>query len=134
MDFGIQEGKGSEYATILRRRSPGGDVCFEFKIAVKGSREDGSPNFVGPLAQGPASARFVYVDIGTLAGQTNTPWERRMKVSLGGITARLVRDALTNPKTIIEVSLPGTGKDGGPSCASVKPTKPWKCVKWSGMK
>jgi hypothetical protein len=134
VDFGIQEGKGNDYRAILKQRSTGGDLSFEFKIAVKGSREDGAPNFVGPFAQGPAAERFVYVDIGKLAGQANTPWERRLKVGLAGITAKMVKDAVADSSVLIEVSLPGTSKDGGPSCASVKPVSPWKCVKRKGGK
>lgn len=42
----------------------------------------GLPNSLGPFAQGPPAARFVYVDVGTYAGQKNTPWARRMKVPL----------------------------------------------------
>lgn len=102
--FGIQEGKGSNYTTVLKQRSIGSDVNFEFQIAFKGSREDGSPNFVGPYAQGPASARFVYIDTGVLAGETNTPWERRLKVSLSGINAKMATEALADAPAASQVA------------------------------
>ena len=51
-------------------------------------------------------------------------WERRIKVPLGGITWDMIEKAST--KLVLEARLPGTGKDGGPSCATVKPTEGWK--------
>jgi len=33
------------------------------------------------------------------------------------------------PKQILLATIPGTGKDGGPSCATVKPIDGWKVVK-----
>src|SRR6187200_1696011 len=78
VDFGIQEGKGNDYATIQTQRSTGADLHFEATVTVKDNREDGQPNFLGPQAQGPALGRFLYIDIGALAGQKNTPWERRI--------------------------------------------------------
>lgn len=35
IDFGIQKGSGNNYETILKQRSSGKDLCFEFKILVK---------------------------------------------------------------------------------------------------
>jgi hypothetical protein len=126
VDFGIQEGKGSDYKTIQKQRSKDGDLTFEFTLTIKNNRDDGLPNFLGPLAQGPTTGRFVYIDIGKLAGQPDSCWERRIKVPLGGITWEMVEKVSTNPKLILEARLPGTGKDGGPSCATVKPAEGWK--------
>ena len=123
-DFGIQEGKGSDYKTSQRQRSNGADLPFEFTVTVKDNRDDGLPNFLGPLAQGPVTGRFVYIDIGKYAGQSDSSWERRIKVPLGGITWEMIEKASTKP--VLEARLPGTGKDGGPSCATVKPTDGWK--------
>jgi hypothetical protein len=89
--------------------------------------EVGLPNFLGPLTQGPATGRFIYIDIGRLAGQKDCEWERRLKVPLSGITWDLIRDVSANPKLVLEAHLPGTAKDGGPSCASVHPLVGWKC-------
>ncbi len=124
VDFGIQEGKGSDYKTIHKQRSKDANLTFEFTMMVKDNRDDELPNFLGPLAQGPTTGRFVYIDVGKYAGQIDSCWERRIKVPLGGITWDMIEKAST--KLVLEARLPGTGKDGGPSCATVKPTEGWK--------
>jgi hypothetical protein len=111
IDFAVQRGRGSVYETILKQRSGGGDLRFEFTIPATGG--PGQPRFTGPLAQGPAGERFVYIDIGACAGQIGTPWSRRLKIPLTGITWSLIDSA-----PVLEARIPGTGRDGGPSCAS----------------
>jgi Family of unknown function (DUF5990) len=86
VDFGVQDGKGSDYTTIQKQRSKGADLTFKFTVKVKDNRDDGLPNFLGPLTHGPAMGRFIYIDIGKLAGQSDSCWERRIKVPLSGIT------------------------------------------------
>src|SRR6266853_384405 len=76
IDFGLQEGHGSDYQVIAKQRSKGGDLEFELTVTAKTGRDDDLPNFTGPFVQGPAGERFVYINIGTCAGQTNTPWSR----------------------------------------------------------
>ncbi len=129
VDFGVQDGKGSDYKTIQKQRSKGADLTFEFSLTVKDNRDDGIPNFLGSLAQGPAAGRFIYIDIGKLAGQSDSCWERRIKVPLGGIAWDMIEKASADPKAILEARLPGTGRDGGPSCATVKPAEGWKLCK-----
>ncbi len=126
VDIGLQEGSGSTYRTIQRQRSRGGDLVFQGSVRAKDDRKDGQPNFLGELVQGPRDARFLYLDIGRYAGQENTPWSRRIKIPLGGITWELIHRAAADPRTFLEARLPGTGKDGGPSCATVKPLDGWK--------
>ena len=126
VDFGVQDGKGNDYTTIHKQRSKGADLTFEFMVTVKDNREDGLPNFLGSLTQGPATGRFIYIDIGKLASQSDSCWERRIKVPLGGITWEMIEKASADPKLVLEARLPGTGKDGGPSCATVKPAEGWK--------
>jgi hypothetical protein len=129
VDFGIQQGKGSDYTTIQKQRSKGADLSIELTVTVKDNRDDGLPNFLSQLTQGPVTGRFIYIDIGKLAGQSESCWERRIKVPLGGITWDVIEKASTNPKLILEARLPGTGKDGGPSCATVKPVEGWTLSK-----
>jgi hypothetical protein len=127
VDFGLQQGKGSGYQTIQKQRSKGNDLRFDCTVRVKDNRDDGLPNFLGPLTQGPAMGRFIYIDIGRLAGQKDSEWERRLKVPLSGITSDMIQQVLTNLKLVLEVHLPGTAKGGGPSCATVHPLEGWKC-------
>jgi hypothetical protein len=131
VDYGIQHGKGNSYATILTQRSTGADLAFEITLTVKDMVGDELPNFLGPLSQGPVSGRFVYVDIGKSAGQADSSWQRRLKIPLVGITWELIEKAIANPKLILVARLPGTAKDGGPSCATVQPIDGWKCSKRS---
>ena len=93
------------------------ELVFEFPIEVDLS--SGVPNFLGKYAQGPKDSRFVYVNSGTAAGELGSPWSRRAKLSLMSITARQVAQALESG-AILETSFPGIGRDGGPTCASVK--------------
>ena len=90
VDFGIQEGKGSNFKTIQMQRSKDSDLQFECNVGVKGSKDDGPPNFVGNIVQGPPLGRFIYIDIGKAAGQFNSNWERRIKIPLLGITWEMV--------------------------------------------
>jgi hypothetical protein len=129
VDFGVQQGRGNDYTTILTQQSKGSDLEFEFTLTVKDYVGDEPPNFLGPLSQGPAASRFVYIDIGKSAGQADSCWQRRIKVPLGGITWELIQKVTAHPKLILEARLPGTGKDGGPSCATVQPIEGWKCRK-----
>ena len=124
VDFGIQKGRGSLFEVIQKQRSKGGDLSFEFSVGVKNADGSGTPDFNGPIVQGPRGGRFVYVDIGKVAGQLDTPWSRRLKVPLTGMTASQIRGA-TSGAGVLSTRVPGTGKDGGPSCASVKDFAGW---------
>lgn len=127
VDYGLQKGSGSSYETVQKRQSAIGDLLFTFTIGLKQGK-DGQPDFSGPFVQGPAGSRFVYLDIGTYAGVTNSIWGRRLKVPLRDITQQLVEQA-TKPGYLLETRVPGTGKDGTPTCATVKPFDGWRPVK-----
>lgn len=101
-------------------------ISFDFPIAVDLSV--GTPNFLGKYAQGPKDARFVYVNSGTMAGQADSCWTRRAKISLMTITAEQVNEVLSSPSARLEISFNGAGSDGGPTCASVKATSGWKVI------
>jgi hypothetical protein len=123
VDFGVQEGHGNDYRTVQKQRLTKDDLRFEFPIRVKEGKT-GEPNFLGPFAQGPAHNRFIYLDIGTYAGQVNTPWSRRLKIPLAGITWPMIEQA-SDAAIVIEVRVPGTGRDGGPTCGTVKKFSGW---------
>jgi hypothetical protein len=129
VDFGLQKGRGSLYETIQKQRSGGKDLRFEFTLGLKGDRKDVHPDFVGSIVQGPPGERFVYIDIGTLAGQHGSSWSRRLKVPLRDITWEMIDWVFANRNAALETSVPGTGKDGGPACATVKPFDGWKLAK-----
>ncbi|MFY9622234.1 MAG: DUF5990 family protein [Pyrinomonadaceae bacterium] len=111
VDFGLQKGRGSKYEVVQKQRSAGKDLKFEFAVGVK-TDKDGAPDFSGPFVQGVRGDRYFYIDIGTYAGQSNTCWSRRLKVPLSRITS----DLIDSNSTLI-ADIPGTARDGGPSCA-----------------
>ena len=126
--FGLQKGSGNNYETIQKQMSSSGDLTFTFSVNVKGEKSKGDlPKLAGTFVQGPANGKFVYIGIGTYAGQLNTVWSRRLKVPLSGITWDLL-GSLTD-QNILQTTVPGTGKDGGPNCATVKPFAGWVAVK-----
>jgi hypothetical protein len=47
-------------------------------------------------------------------------WSRRLKVPLRGITWEMIER-----KNSLQTRVPGTGKDGSPTCATVKPFAGW---------
>jgi hypothetical protein len=129
VDFALQKGKGSKYEIVQRQRSGSGDLQFEFTARGAAPEQGEAPNLLGPFVQGPPDGRFVYIGIGMFAGQTATEWSRRLKVPLSGISAEMVGQAVGDSHAVFETRVPGTGKDGGPNCATVKPFAGWKLVK-----
>ena len=124
VDFGLQKGSGNKYETIQKQRSGNKNLEFEFPVTIKFNK-DGLPNFLGTFVQGTPNDRFVYLDIGTCAGQANTVWSRRLKIPLRGISLDMIEELLGNSNNILETKVPGTGKDKGPNCGTVKPFTGW---------
>ena len=123
VDYALQKGRGSASETVQAQRSDGSDLHFDFTAAARS--KGSSPDFGGPFVQGPAGARFVYIGIGTYAGQADTPWSRRLKIPLKGITADMIRRASAARGAVLETRVQGTGRDGTPACASVKDFGGW---------
>jgi hypothetical protein len=128
IDFGIQSGRGAEYKSVLVQQRTHGDLVFDFALQIAESGKNGLPRFHGPYAQGPPASRFVYIDVGTYAGQQNTTWSRRMKVPLQGITWALIEKAVRKPGRRLSASIAGTGRDGGPNCATVQLLSDWHII------
>jgi hypothetical protein len=127
VDFGLQKGSGSKFETVQIQRSGIHDLHFTFIIQIKGDKQKGElPGFVGPFAQGAAPDKFVYLDIGTIAGQMGSPWSRRLKVPLRDIIWDMVEQVRGDTSLCLETSVAGTGRDGGPNCATVKPFDGWR--------
>ena len=113
--FCLQRGRDER---VCATDSTGADLAFDLSVRVKepGAR---TPRLLGPFTQGPPDARFVYVCAGTLAGQAGSCWSRRAKVGLKTITRALIQEVLSHPGSRLRAGIPGTGRDGGPSCATV---------------
>jgi len=125
VDFGVQKGKGNDYETIQTQRFQGKDLSFEFTVRVKIDSKASAPNFLGPFVHGPTGERFIYIDIGSCAGQTGTHWSRRLKIPLKSITSEVIEAAVADDRLRLEARVAGTGKDGGPTCGTVKPFAGW---------
>lgn len=125
IDYGLQKGRGNPYETVQTQRSGKRDLVFEFAVSIS-ARND---SLTGPFVQGPSGGKFVYVDIGTYAGQQNTPWSRRLKVPLTGITSSMIARVSKDSDAVLETRVAGTGRNGEPNCATVKPFSGWKVVR-----
>jgi hypothetical protein len=119
---------GSNYETVQKQKSKSREnLSFKCPIKIKGDRlKDHSPKLSGPFVQGSPSARFIYIDIGTYAGQSDSIWSRRLKIPVTGITWDIIELIVSDDTLLLESSVPGMGKDGGPNCATVKPFEGWR--------
>lgn len=127
VDYGLQKGSGNNYQTVQKQRSVGKDLQFNFTITVKSTDAD-SPDFSGPYVQGPSKERFIYIDIGEAAGQLGSQWRRRLKVPLKDISLKQPGLLSNTSACMLTTIIPGTGKDGGPNCATVKPFPGWQLI------
>ena len=92
-------------------------TTFEFRLDADVG-VDGGVRLRGPEVQGPREKRFVYVNAGTYAGQHDSPWGVRAKVPLTGLRAA-VAAASGRPGVVIEGTIDGRGRGGGPAAATV---------------
>lgn len=124
--FGLQKGSGSMYETVQKQKCATDELVFECPILVQGDEQkDSLPRLTGPFVQGALPNKFIYIDIGTSAGQMDSPWTRRLKIPLSGITWDFVTQLTSNPTAVPGTRVEGTGRDGGPNCATVKPFDGW---------
>jgi hypothetical protein len=120
VDFDIQEVKGNDYKTTSTERAKAGNLFLECTVNVRGRRADTPTNFTGPISQGPPTSRFIYIDMCKLAGPFDSCWQRRTKIPLETITWNMIDSVAEKPERLVRATIPGTGKDGGPYCATVK--------------
>jgi len=95
----------------------GGSLAFDVALRVAPG-----PKFFGDQVrrEGP-ERRFVYIRIGQMAGDPASPWSRRMKIDIHDLGQDLLDRAIAGG--IIEIAVDGTGRDGTPACATVRPTR-----------
>lgn len=125
MAYALQKGSGNNYEAVQQQKSNGNDLHFEALIEIKGSKPIHEfPDFKGPFVQGPVGGRFIYLDIGSYAGVAGS-WSGRLKIPLSGITWDIINKAITQSAPTLKTVVPGTGKNGMPNCATVKPFEGW---------
>ena len=101
-----------------KRSMAGEPLAFDFPIRIAPG-----PKFFGDQVrrEGP-ERRFVYICVGQFAGDRSSPWSRRMKIDIHDIKQDLLDRAAADGGAL-EISVNGTGRDGTPACATVKPTR-----------
>lgn len=118
----VQRGKDEFLAPSSKSAE---QLVFDLELTV--DTTEARPNFLGKYAQGPKDARFIYVNSGTYADQ-HSIWGRRAKISLMTITGDQIQTVISKTGMILQTEFEGVGRDGGPTCASVKGIE-WKAVK-----
>jgi hypothetical protein len=101
------------------RTAGDGPIAFDVPASL---HPDG--RMTGPFVRREGTRRrFVYIRIGTSAGDQASCWSRRAKIDVHDIPR-----ALLVPDAVLEVHLPGRGKDGSPACATVRPSDGWRAA------
>ena len=100
-----------------------GDLVFTTSITLRLTAEE-THDPRGLHVHGPRGGRFLYVTSGSLAGQRDSCWTRRAKVSLRGIETAVPR-ALEAMPPMIEATIAGRARDNGPACATVPLLSTW---------
>lgn len=116
IDWALQLGRDELVPPTARSR---GRVSFDFTLDVAAGDKPGTFRLRGAAVQGRPGERFVYLGIGSYAGQPGAPFNGRAKISLEGITQAHVDDARARRSGVLEAQFAGTARDGGPSRASV---------------
>lgn len=100
------------------------EAPLSFDVPIKLADDN---RLLGPFVRREGKARrFIYIRIGTSAGDHASEWSRRAKIDIHDIPPALLDRARAG--AVLEVVLPGRGKDGTPVCATVRPVKGWNAL------
>lgn len=101
----------------------GEPLAFEFPLRIE-RPENEPPKFFGKQVRREGKERrFVYICVGKAAGQVFSEWSRRMKIDIHDIDPALLNRAMAGG--VLEGTIDGTGPDGSPSCATIRPVR-WR--------
>lgn len=100
-------------------KQSGGRITFDFTVDVVTGEKPGAFRLRGKAVQGRPGERFVYLGIGSYAGQAGAAFDGRAKISLEGITRPLLDAVQARRAGVLEAEFAGTARDGAPSRASV---------------
>ena len=124
-EFGLQDNSTTaDWLIHAGAAHPNGDIQFECECRVKPNQRTQAPSFLGSFVHGDASKRFLYLSWRPKSWRPGRPdppgpaWLRRIKVHLSSITWAQI-DQAARIDRVLEAVVQGTGRDGGPSCASV---------------
>ncbi|ATE65376.1 DUF5990 family protein [Rhizorhabdus dicambivorans] len=110
---------GNDGVLDPKASADGEALSFDFPIRVAPG-----PKFFGDQVrrEGP-ERRFVYIRIGQLAGDPASPWSRRMKIDIHDIPQDMLDRAARGDGAVIQTVVHGTGADGTPACATLRPLR-----------
>ena len=127
----IEGGIQRKDAVLSGEVGPDGLPRFACELRARRDAPTGAPVFLGPFAFGPPMARFLYVTwsaVRPAEPDAGRAMFRRAKVPLGRITWAQVEEASARAGAVLEATVPGVPRDGGPVCASVPPRDGWRVV------
>lgn len=113
----LRRGSGAKFDLVGPVLASVEALVFDLDIMVDGSIATGGPRLLGSFVQGPPTARFVYLNVGAMAGQPGSPWQRRTKVPLGGISWQSIEQLAPGDRLTAHIA--SRARDGGPACATV---------------
>ena len=115
--YSLQDARSAPVGAVVAVAAP---LSFDVPVRVAPG-----PKLLGALVrrEGP-QRRFIYIAIGGQAGDSGSVLSRRAKIDVHDIAPSLLELALTG--NTLECRLPGRAKDGGPSCATVRPLDGWR--------
>jgi hypothetical protein len=100
----------------------GEPLAFEFPLRIE-RIADGAKFFGRQVRREGPVRRFVYIRVGTAAGQRMSQWTRRMKIDIHDIDLGLLDAAIAG--RVLEGTIDGTARDGSPACATIRPVR-WR--------
>ena len=118
LSIAFQRGQAAKAELVPPASQSSEAVVFDIEVTVDGRLADGRPRLLGPAVQGPPKARFVYLAVGTYAGQTASSWGGRIKVPLSGLSWDQMEAQAPGQRLVARV--PGRSPKGGPALASVQ--------------
>ena len=99
-----------------RSSTAGEPLSFDFPLRI-----GPGPKFFGDQVRPEGrERRFVYIRVGSSAGQHGSDWTRRMKIDIHDTPQSLLDRAIAG-KGVLTFTVSGTAKDGSPACATVRP-------------
>ena len=114
--FSKQDARGAPVDPATADR----DLSFDIPITLTPTPSGLRPG--GGFVRNDSRGRFVYIASGQQAGQCGTEWSRRIKVYLHDLPADLAGGE------VLEATIAGRAKDGGPACATVPLLGGWTRV------
>ncbi|UFH52234.1 DUF5990 family protein [Spirosoma sp. KNUC1025] len=120
--YGLQKGKGAHHEIVQAQMGNRQELTFRFVVQRKQTNES-APSLTGPFVQGTPGTRFVYINIGSYAGQAGALCNGRLKVPL---TEADFQDTSSSGSGYgWSCTVPGRTENGTPVFATVKPFGEW---------